>query len=117
MCVEIIKSECTCSYKPWLPFEEQIKDSKEVFIDCEPTCPKVVKFLDEVEKICRNGQSLPLNIKLSDNLNLKLYSKTKKLNKELLLNDIIGQVALIHKNADDKLKELSELCTKGSCGG
>ena len=115
MCVEIIKAENQESYKPELSFEEQIQGSKEVLIDCEPNCPKVAKFLDEVEKLCRNGQSLPITIKLADNSNIKLFSKTKKLNKELLTNDIIKQAVLLHKNADAKLKELSEMCVKGSC--
>lgn len=117
MCVEIFKSENKQSYKPELPFEDQIYGCQEVLIDCEPNCPKVAKFLDEVEKICRNGQTLPINIKLADNTNFKLFSKTTQLNKELLLNDIITHAVLIHKNADAKLKELSEICTKGNCGG
>ena len=115
MCVEIFKSDTKQSYKPELPFEEQFIGSKEVLIDCESNCPKVARFLDEIEKICKNGQSLSLQIKLTDNTNFKLYSKTKQLNKDLLLNDIIGHAVLLHKNADDKLKELSEMCLKGSC--
>jgi hypothetical protein len=77
----------------------------------------VAKFLDEVEKVCKNGQSLPINIKLADNTSFSLFKKTKQLNHDLLLNDILGQMALIHKNADTKLKELSEMCMKGNCGG
>jgi hypothetical protein len=115
MCVEIFKFDSKQSYKPELPFEEQVLDSQEILIDCEPNCPKVVKFLNEVERVCKLGQSLPINIKLANNSNLNLFSKTKKLNEELLLNDIIGQAVLIHKNTDDKLKELSEMCLKGSC--
>jgi len=117
MCIEIVKSEAQESYKPNLPFEEQICGCQEVLIDCtNPKCSKVAKFLDEVEKICKNGQSLPIQIKLADNSNFSLFKKTKQLNRELLLNDIIGQVVLIHKNADTKLRELSELCAKGQCG-
>lgn len=115
MCVEIIKADDQQSYKPELPFEEQIKGSVEVHIDCEPNCPKVAAFFDEVEKVCKNGQSLPIQIKLIDNNSLKLYSKTKKLNKDLLINDIIKQAVLLNKTADDKLKELSEICLKGKC--
>lgn len=118
MCVEIFKSEEQHSYKPELPLQEQICGCDEVIIDCtNPKCIKVNKFLDEVEKICKNGQSLPIQLKLADNSNLKLYSKTKKLNKELLLNDIVRQAVLIHKNTDDKLKELFDMCSKGNCGG
>ena len=115
MCVEIIKSEEQQSYKPEFPFQEQICGCQEVLIDCHPDCPKVARFLDEVEKICKNGQTLPIHIKLADNSNLKLFKKTKQLNNDLLINDIIGQTVLIHKNTDNKLKELSELCLKGQC--
>jgi hypothetical protein len=117
MCVEIIKSEDQQSYKPELPFDAQISGSQEVLIDCNPDCPKVAKFLDEVEKICKNGQTLPIHIKLANNSDLNLFKKTKQLNNDLLINDIIGQTVLIHKHADIKLKELSELCLKGKCGG
>ena len=117
MCVEIFKLDEKQSYKPELPFEEQFVGSSEVLIDCEPNCPKVAKFLDEIEKICRNGQSLPITIRLADNTSLKLFSKTKKLNKELLINDIVGHMALLHKNTDDKLKELSDMCSKGQYSG
>ena len=115
MCVEIIKSEDKQSYRPELPFEQQFVGSEEVLIDCTPECPKVIKFLDEVEKVCKNGQSLPIQIKLANNSNLKLFGKTKKLNEDLLLNDIIRQAVLIHENADSKLRELSEICLKGEC--
>lgn len=117
MCVEIYKPESKQSYKPELPFEEQVMGSQEILIDCEPNCPKVAKFLDEVERICKNGQSLPIQIRLADNSNLKLFKKAKQLNQDLLVNDIIGQAVLIHKNADTKLKELSDMCSKGDCGG
>jgi hypothetical protein len=113
MCVEILKSEEKQSYKPELPFEDQVRGSKEVLIDCEPSCPKVAKFLDEIVKICKNGQSLPITIRLADNTNIKLFSKIKKLNKELLFNDIVGKLVLLHKNMDTKLQEISEMCLNG----
>ncbi len=116
MCVEIFKFDAKQSYNAELPFEDQIKDSKEVLIDCSPDCPKVAKFLGEVEKVCKNGQSLPIKIKLADNTNFKLFNKTKKLNTDLLINDIISHAVLLHKDTDAKLKELSEICMKGSCG-
>jgi hypothetical protein len=116
MCVNIIKSDEILSYKPELSFEEQIRDSQEVVIDCNIDCPKVAKFLDEVENICRNGKTLPITLYTTDITRLNLFSKTKRLNNELLLNDIVGQLALIHKNTDVKLKELSDICLKGSCG-
>lgn len=116
MCVEIIKPENQQSYRPELPFDIQICGCQEVLIDCGTNCHKVSSFLDEVEKICKSGQSLPITIRLADNTDLKLFKKTKQLNHDLLLNDIVSKAVLIHKNADDKLKELYDMCTKGSCG-
>jgi hypothetical protein len=114
MCVEIIKPEHNVSFKPELPLEEQISGSKEVIIDCEPDCPKVIKFLDEVEKACKYGKTLGIKLKMVGN-NLNLFSKTAKLNKELATNDIISKMALIYDRADKGLAEISNMCKKGNC--
>jgi hypothetical protein len=41
-----------------------------------------------------------------------LFSKNKKLNNDAAINDIIEEVVLLHKKADDGLKELAEMCVK-----
>jgi hypothetical protein len=46
----------------------------------------------------------------------KLFKKNKELAKETLVDDIIKGLALFHKNTDDGLKELAELCKKDKCG-
>jgi hypothetical protein len=55
----------------------------------------------------------PLKEKVVDS---KLWKKNKKLAKDLVLDDIIGRIAVLHKETDDKLKELVEICEKGDCG-
>lgn len=108
MCVEIVKPEETISYKLELPLEEQICNCSEVLIDCDSNCDKVHKFLDEVEKACQCGKNLAFTIKLENSSDLQLFRKTKRLNKEIAINDIISKVSLLYKKADDKLKEISD---------
>ena len=115
MCVEIIGPETKFSFKPELPFEEQICGCSEAIIDCaEPNCPKVAKFLDEVEKACKHGKTLNFKLKMFGN-NLNLFNKTRKLNKEIVNNDIVKQIALLYDKADRSLQELSSMCKKGKC--
>jgi hypothetical protein len=49
-------------------------------------------------------------------VNAKLWKKNKKLARDLVVDDIIGRIAVLHKETDDKLKELVEICEKGDCG-
>ena len=114
MCVKIVKSEEKIPYNVSLPLLDQIKGSKEILIDCEPDCPKVIKLMDELETYCKNGSYLPIKLKMVNSNNLKLFKKTKEINKEFELNDIISLMVQFHKKADDKLKELSQICTKGN---
>jgi hypothetical protein len=55
----------------------------------------------------------PLKEKVVDS---KLWKKNKKLAKDLVLDDIIGRIAVLHKETDDKLKELVEICEESDCG-
>jgi len=45
-----------------------------------------------------------------------LFKKNKKLKKDKLVDDIISGIVLLHKKADDSLKELSEMCYKEADG-
>lgn len=45
-------------------------------------------------------------------IDAKLFKKNKKLKENKLVDDIITGVVLLHKKADDGLKELSEMCCK-----
>jgi hypothetical protein len=108
MCVEIIKPEETVSYRLDLPFQEQVCDSKEVLIDCDTNCEKVQGFLDEVQKACQCGQNIGFKIKLTNLNDLQLFKKTKKLNNDLLVNDIIRHIVDVYNKTDNKLRELSD---------
>lgn len=113
MCVDIIKENEILAYDINSSFEEQIKNSKEAVIDCnKENCPKVFSFLNKMEKFCKDGFSLPIELKVVDNTNIKLFKKIKGLRKSLLLNDIIGQLALTHKKADNELEDILKMCNK-----
>jgi MoaA/NifB/PqqE/SkfB family radical SAM enzyme len=55
----------------------------------------------------------PLKEKVVD---AKLYKKNKKLARDLVINDIVGRIVTLHKETDDKLKELEDLCEESDCG-
>lgn len=116
MCVEIIQPQGSVAYNTEQPFKEQVMGSKEVLIDCESTCPRVVKFLDEIEKICKDGTPFPINLKIKHNGNLHLFKKNKQINNDLGVNDIIKGLVQFHKKADDGLREIAEMCSRGKCG-
>ena len=117
MCVKIVKSKQKVPYNVDLPLDEQLKGSEEILIDCEPDCPKMIKLMDEIENHCKFGQMLPIKLKMVNNNNLQLFKKTRQLNKEIQLNDIIKNMVQLHKAADDGLQELVEICNKGKCSG
>ena len=47
--------------------------------------------------------------------NLNLFNKTRKLNKEIMNNDIVSKIALLYDRTDRGLEELSNMCRKGKC--
>jgi len=112
MCVELVKSETQVSFKPELPLEEQICGCQEAIIDCEPDCPKVLKFLAEVEKACQYGKSLGIKLSLVDTHNFGLFKKVKDLNQAIATSDIIHQIVLFHDKADRRLEEIANMCRK-----
>lgn len=55
--------------------------------------------------------------KLKNNVvDASLFKKNRKLNKDKAVDDIITGIVLLHKKADDSLKELSEMCCKETDG-
>lgn len=52
---------------------------------------------------------------MNDNLNDKIvevssFKRRKKQKKQILVNDIIKEMVLLHKNTDESLKELTRIC-------
>jgi hypothetical protein len=57
---------------------------------------------------------LPKKTKADGNkiVDASLFKKNKQLEKDKCWNDIICQLALTHKKADEELKELAKICSK-----
>lgn len=118
MCVKIIRSKEEVSYNSELPLEDQIKGCKQVVVNYEPCDPSIDKFLDEVERLCKNGIAANLNIKFNHNNNLtgaKIGKEMYRLAKDLDINEIIKLMVTAQAEADRKLEELSGLCLGKNC--
>jgi len=43
-------------------------------------------------------------------IDVKIFKKNKKIKKDEAVDDIINKLVLLHKSADDGLKELAQMC-------
>ena len=115
MCVKILTSKEELSYDMSRPLEDQLKGSKKVVINYEPKDPSIGHFLNEVEKLCKNGISAKLNIQFNHNNDIagaRLQKEMRKLAKDLDLNEVVKLMTLIQSNTDKKLEEMSTICLK-----
>jgi len=113
MCITIVKTKNEIPYDITRPIEEQIRGSKQVVINYEPNDPSIEHFLNEVERICQNGIACSLNIKVIHNNYIngaRTSKKSKQLEMELRLNDIVKIMSTSFYNNDKKLEELANLC-------
>lgn len=115
MCVKIVRLKETTEYDITRPLEEQIRGSKQIVVNYNPQDPAIDQFLSEVERLCKNGVSASMNIQFNHNnylVGAKLGREVKKLAKDLDLNEVIKLMALSQADADKKLEEMSQLCSK-----
>lgn len=118
MCIKIFTSKEEVSYDSTRPLEEQIQGSKKIVVNYEPYDQSIDKFLDEVERLCKNGITANLNIKFNHNNNLvgaKIGREMARLTKDLDLNEIIKLMVTCQAEADKRLEELSGLCLGKNC--
>ena len=115
MCIKIVKSTEEISYDTNRSLEEQLKGSNKVVINYEPKDPSIDHFLDEVERLCKNGITANLNIQFNHNNHLKGAKVKKeiiKLSNGMDLNEIIKFMTLAQSDTDKKLEEMAEFCFK-----
>lgn len=115
MCIRIVKLKEETAYDSSRPLEEQIKGSREVLVDYNPTDSSVDHFLSEVERLCKTGVTASLNIKFKHNNNLsgaRIGKQMRKIANGLDLNEFIKSIALLQSEADKRLEEMSALCLK-----
>ena len=113
MCIKIVRSKEEFSYDMSQPLESQIRGSERIVVDYEPSDPAIDKFLDEVERLCKNGITANLNIKFNHNNNLagaKLKKEMVRLSKDLDINEVIKLMVTAQSEIDRKLEELSSIC-------
>jgi len=115
MCVKIFSDKSETEYDASRPLEDQIGGSNKIVIDYRPEDSSIEKFVDEVERICKNGISCNLNIEVMTNNILrgaKIKRKAKELVFDLKLNDLIKLMSTVQSVTDKKLEEMSQLCLK-----
>lgn len=115
MCIKIVRLKEEVSYDVNTPLEEQLRGSKQVVINYEPKDPSIDKFLDEIERLCKNGISAKLNIHFNHNNNLsgvRIRNEMLKLSKGLDLNEVIKIMTMIQVEADKKLEEIANYCNE-----
>lgn len=116
MCIKIVTAKREISYDMAKPLEEQLRGSKKIVVNYEPSDPCIDKFLDEVERLCKNGISANVNITFNHGNNLKGAKIKKKLNNisdDLNLNEVIKMMAIAHSETDKKLEEIANYCMDG----
>ncbi len=115
MCVKIINPDSEVKYNSAIPLEEQIKASKRVRITYEKKDPDIDKFLCEMERLCRNGTSIYLDVEVLHNNQIKgarANKQMKRLMKDLNVNEAIKLLVKLQRVTDITLGELADYCQK-----
>ena len=113
MCIRIVRHKEESSYDPTIPLEQQVRGAKHVVVDYDPNDSHMKGFMDEIERIVKNGISCQMNIKVNAKNTLdgfRFERRINKITKDLDINEVIKSLVMIHAQTDDKLKEISEMC-------
>jgi len=116
MCVKIANSISEVKYDSKKPLEEQLNGYNKVIIKYESKDPDIDKFLEEMERCCKTGVCLNIDVDMSHGNNLKgmrAKRQAKRLVKDLNLNEAIKLLVNMHSQADRTLKEMSDFCLNG----
>jgi hypothetical protein len=118
MCVKIVRLKKETEYDQNSPIEEQIRGSKKIVINYKPEDPSLGHFLQEIEKLCKNGVTANLTIEVNHQNYLngkKVQKRVSELSMDMDLNNVIKLLATSQHEMDRRLGEMSELCLKRSC--
>ena len=116
MCIKIIGSEQSLEFNPSEPLEQQVTNAKEVVVNYDPEDPMIdnIKlFVNQMERLCKNGISCTVDIKVNSNNHLngiRLERQIEKLKNKLDVNELVKKVSSFHYDAEHGLCELSEMC-------
>jgi hypothetical protein len=113
MCVKIIANSNVKELSISKPIEEQIAGAQEILVSYDPIDPKINFFVGEMERLCKNGVSCKLDIKINSNNyvgGMKLQKTLNKIKKNLEINELVKDISKLHSETDKKLSEISQIC-------
>ena len=113
MCITIVRSHEEVEFTPDEPLEYQVRGAKQVVINYKPEDSSIEKFMEQMDRIVKNGISCQMNIKVNNNSYLNGYKFERKLeqaNKNIEVNELIKTLVSNHYETDKKLGEISEMC-------
>jgi hypothetical protein len=114
MCIKLTKNNETYEYDLGKTFQEQIEGCTEAFIKYEPNDESIGQFLQGMYACAKNGKNPHLKIKIECDNFLAAYKVKRDLNgalNDIDLNEIAKLLVLSQHNAEQKLEEISLICT------
>lgn len=115
MCITIVRTHEEVEFAPNEPLEYQIKGAKQVVINYDPTDSSIEQFMEQMDRIVKNGVSCQMNIKVNNNNFLNGYKferKVEEANRNIEVNEVIKTLISNHYETDKKLCEISQMCTE-----
>lgn len=115
MCVRMVRDNIPCSYDPQGDFLEQAKNCSEVIVEYLPGDVMLETFLKHVQECVKNGTCLPFTVKVNYGSYLSGFQTKKQIAQamnDINLNEVIKLLALTHRNTDQKLAEISDICNR-----
>ncbi len=115
MCIKIIRPEQQTEFNPLEPLETQVEGAKEILVNYDPIDPQIDSFMVEMERICKNGISCNIDIKVNTNnyLNgIRFERKIEKIKRKLDVNEVVKGLTKFHSETDRKLNEISKICAR-----
>ena len=115
MCIKIIRTQESQEFNPFEPLEYQVTDAKEVVVNYDPQDPTVDNiglFVDQMERLCRNGISCNVDIKVNANNHLdgiKIERRIDNLKRKLDINEVVKGLTTYQAIADRKMAKILEL--------
>jgi hypothetical protein len=115
MCIKIVTSHDQFEFDPSEPLEYQVKGAREVVIDYSPDDSRIQSFIDQMDRIVKNGVGCQMNIKVNSNNSLKSYQFERQVaeaSRNLEVNEAISMLVRNHKDVDKRLENMTQLCLK-----
>lgn len=116
MCIKIVRSHDQFEFDPSKPLEYQVKGAREVVIDYNPDDSRIQSFIDQMDRIVKNGVGCQMNIKVNSNNSLKSYQFERRIaeaSRNIEVNEAISMLVRNQLETDNKLQDMQQLCLKG----